>query len=113
MQGSIILDIMFSFLFSPSVGLNKMCIKIIYYTESVHQKIEIATLIEQSYTLLNYCLYSGGSRIFERWFPSVVDPRCRVVDPRCRGLGAQPPAAEEVLIFTSIQSIENYNILYL
>jgi len=49
---------------------------------------------------------SGGSRIFERWFPSVVDHRCG-------GLGAQPPAAEEVLIFTSIQSIENYNILYL
>ena len=43
---------------------------------------------------------SGGSRIFEKWFPSVVDHRCR-------GLGAQPPAAEEVSIFTSIQSIEN------
>ena len=35
------------------------------------------------------------------------------IDHRCRGLGAQPPAAEEVLIFKSIQSIENYNVLYL
>ena len=49
---------------------------------------------------------SGGSRIFERWFPLVVDHRCR-------GLGVQPPAAEEVLIFKSIQSIESYNVLYL
>ena len=49
---------------------------------------------------------SGESRIFERWFPLVVDHRCR-------GLGAQPPAAEKVLIFKSIQSIESYNILYL
>ena len=40
-------------------------------------------------------LCSGGSRIFERWFPLVVDHRRR-------GLGAQPPAAEEVLIFKSI-----------
>ena len=46
---------------------------------------------------------SGGSRIFERWFPLVVDDKRR----------AQPPAAEEVLIFKSIQSIESYNILYL
>ena len=49
---------------------------------------------------------SGGSRIFERWSPSVVDHRCR-------GVGVQPPTAEEVLFFTSIQSIEKYNILYL
>ena len=49
---------------------------------------------------------SGGSRIFERWFPLVVDHRRR-------GLGAVPPAAEEVLIFKNIQSIESYNILYL
>ena len=49
---------------------------------------------------------SGGSRIFERWFPLVVDDRRK-------GLEAQPPAAEEVLIFKSIQSIESYNILYL
>ena len=48
---------------------------------------------------------SGRSRISERWFPLVVDHRCR-------GLGAQPPIAEEVLIFKSIQSIESY-ILYL
>ena len=41
-------------------------------------------------------------RILKRWFPLVVDHRCR-------GLGAQPPAAEEVLIFKSIQSIESYN----
>ena len=51
-------------------------------------------------------LYSGGSRIFERWFPLVVDHRRR-------GVGAQLPAAEEVLIFKSIQSIESYNVLYL
>ena len=49
---------------------------------------------------------SGGSRIFKRWFPLVVDHRRR-------GLGAQPPGAEEVLIFKSIQSIESYNVLYL
>ena len=54
-----------------------------------------------------FCLiFSGGSRIFERWFPLVVDHRRR-------GLGVQPPAAEEDLIFKSIQSIESYNILYL
>ena len=35
--------------------------------------------------------YSGGSRNFGREFPLVIDPRCR-------GLGAQSPAAEEVLI---------------
>ena len=51
-------------------------------------------------------LFSGGCRIFERWF-------LLVVDHRRRGLGVQPPAAEEVLIFKSIQSIESYNILYL
>ena len=49
---------------------------------------------------------SGGSRIFERWFPLVVDHRHK-------GLGAQPPTAEEFLIFKRIQSIESYKILYL
>ena len=37
---------------------------------------------------------------FRREFPLVVDPRCR-------GLGAQPPAAEEVLSFKSIHSNKN------
>ena len=40
---------------------------------------------------------SGGSRNIERGFPLVVDPRCG-------GLGAQPPAAEDVLVFISIRS---------
>ena len=48
------------------------------------------------------CSYSGGSRILKGWFPLVVDHRRR-----------GPPAAEEVLIFKSIQSIESYNVLYL
>ena len=30
-----------------------------------------------------------------------------VVDPRCGGLRVQPPAAEDVLVFISIQSNEN------
>ena len=51
--------------------------------------------------------YSGGSRISKRRFPLVVDRHRR------RGLGAQPPAAEEVLILKSMQSIESYNVLYL
>ena len=46
-------------------------------------------------------LYSGGSRNFERGFPLVVDPKRR-------GLGAQPPAAEEVLIFKCMKSNEIY-----
>ena len=50
--------------------------------------------------------FSGGSRISERRFPLVVDHRRR-------GLGAQPPAAVEVLIFKSILTIESYSILYL
>ena len=44
------------------------------------------------------CGVSGGSRIFERWFPLVVDHRRR-------GVGAQPPDAEEVLI------LKVYNLL--
>ena len=63
-------------------------------------------MCELSQSVRELCLSSGGSRILKRWFPLVVDHRCR-------GVGAQPPAAEEVLIFKSIQSIESYNILYL
>ena len=48
---------------------------------------------------------SGGSRIFERWFPLVVDHRRR-------GLGAQPPATEEVLIFKSMKVITFYTLDY-
>ena len=58
---------------------------------------------------LKYCIShrcSGGSRISKRRFPLVVDHRRR-------GLGAQPPATEEVLILKSMQSIESYNVLYL
>ena len=61
------------------------------------------------YTRIHICTHlhtSGGSRISKRRFPLVVDHRRR-------GLGAQPPAAEEVLILKSIQSIESYNVLYL
>ena len=46
---------------------------------------------------------SGGSRNSERGFQLIVDPKRR-------GLGAQPPAAEEVSIFKSIQSNEKFNI---
>ena len=53
----------------------------------------------------NHIHSSGGSRNFERRFPLVVDPRCR-------GLGVQPPAAEDVLIFISIQSNENSTLSY-
>ena len=40
-------------------------------------------------------LPSGGSRNIERGFPMAVDPRRG-------GLGVQPPAAEDVLVFISI-----------
>ena len=56
-------------------------------------------------TLFLTTLVSGGSRNFERWFPLVVDHRHR-------GLWVQPPAAEEVLMFKSIQSIESYITFY-
>ena len=46
---------------------------------------------------------SGGSRNSERGFQLIVDPKRR-------GLGVQPPAAEEVSIFKSIQSNEKFNI---
>ena len=46
---------------------------------------------------------SGGSRNSERGFQLIVDPKRR-------GLEAQPPAAEEVSIFKSIQSNEKFNI---
>ena len=36
--------------------------------------------------------FRGVPRIFEKGLPLVVDPRCG-------GVGAQPPAAEELLIF--------------
>ena len=48
-------------------------------------------------------LTSGGSRNSERGFQLIVDPKRR-------GLGAHPPAAEEVSIFKSIQSNEKFNI---
>ena len=44
-------------------------------------------------------LISGGSRNSKRGFPLVVDPRRG-------GLGAQPPAAEQVLILKGMQSNE-------
>ena len=50
-------------------------------------------------------IYSGGSRISERRFPLVVDHRHK-------GLGAQPPAAVDVLIFKSILTIESYIAFY-
>ena len=46
---------------------------------------------------------SGGSRNSERGFQLIVDPKRR-------GLGGQPPATEEVLIFKKIQSNEKFNI---
>ena len=49
---------------------------------------------------------SGGSRILKRRFHGLVDPRRR-------GLGVQPPAAEEVLIFKNTLSIEIYYKLHI
>ena len=49
-----------------------------------------------------YDVTSGGSRNSERSF--------QLIDLKHRGLGAQPPAAEEVSIFKSIQSNEKFNI---
>ena len=34
-----------------------------------------------------------------------------MVDPRCRGLGVQPLAAKEIIIFENIQSIKNSILL--
>ena len=50
-----------------------------------------------------YAVASGGSRNSERGFQLIVDLKRR-------GLGAQPPAAEEVSIFKSIESNEKFNI---
>jgi len=47
---------------------------------------------EHKHTILEYYQFRNDSRNSRRRFPLVVDPRCR-------GLGAQPPAADKVLVF--------------
>ena len=58
---------------------------------------------------LKMCFDVGGKAVADLGFLEGGFTRL-LVDHRCRGLGAQPLAAEEVLIFKSIQSIEFYTL---
>ena len=60
----------------------------------------------ECYNNLASDMSSGGCRILKRRFHGLVDPRCR-------GVGAQPPAAEDVLIFINTLSIEIYHKLHI
>ena len=65
--------------------------------------LDLGNITIFSFIMILKCHDSGGSRNSETGFQLIVNPKCR-------GMGAQPPAAEEVSIFKSIQCNEKFNI---